>query len=139
MKREEEIINAATEARMASAETLTPRGTHISIDDVPFVDKIITYDEVAENAFIKGAQWADTHPKSPWISVKDDLPCNHEELWAITGKLMYTKNVLVSLTNNTIRLVTMLYDDVNDKWKWDSPSIKDKIVYWMPIPNLPKE
>ena len=31
-------------------------------------------------AFICGAYWADDNPKSPWISVDDDLPCNHEEL-----------------------------------------------------------
>ena len=30
--------------------------------------------------FEKGAEWADSHPKSPWISVKHDLPCNHSEL-----------------------------------------------------------
>ena len=30
--------------------------------------------------FTFGARWADEHPKSPWISVKDDLPCNHLEL-----------------------------------------------------------
>lgn len=72
MTREEEIINAATEARMASAETLTTRGTHHSIDDVPFVDKMITYDEVAENAFIKGAEWADTHPINVWHNASEE-------------------------------------------------------------------
>ena len=72
MTREEEIINAAIEARMASAETLTTRGTHHSIDDVPFVDKMITYDEVAENAFIKGAEWADTHPINVWHHASEE-------------------------------------------------------------------
>ena len=28
-------------------------------------------------AFRLGAEWADANPKSPWISVKDDLPCNN--------------------------------------------------------------
>ena len=32
------------------------------------------------NGFIDGARWADNNPKSPWISVKRDLPCNHSEL-----------------------------------------------------------
>ena len=27
-----------------------------------------------------GVQWADVHPKSPCISVNDDLPCNHQDL-----------------------------------------------------------
>ena len=30
-----------------------------------------------ENGFIMGAKWADDNPKSPWISVEDDLPCNN--------------------------------------------------------------
>ena len=30
--------------------------------------------------FEAGAMWADNNPKSPWISVEDDLPYNHEEL-----------------------------------------------------------
>lgn len=27
-----------------------------------------------------GLEIADEHPKSPWISVNDDLPCNHKDL-----------------------------------------------------------
>ena len=34
--------------------------------------------DLVEKAFIEGAKWADNNPKSPWISVNDDLPCNHE-------------------------------------------------------------
>ena len=30
--------------------------------------------------FAEGAQWADENPQSPWISVDDDLPSNHQEL-----------------------------------------------------------
>ena len=33
-----------------------------------------------KDSFIEGAKWSDKHPKSPWISVEKDLPCNHEEL-----------------------------------------------------------
>ena len=47
-----------------------------------------------------GLDAADAEPLSRWISVKDDLPCNHEELW-----------------------------------KWES---KDNIIFWTPIPKLPK-
>lgn len=35
--------------------------------------------------YIDGANWEDNHPKSPWISVNDDLPCNHKELLLSTG------------------------------------------------------
>ena len=31
-------------------------------------------------AFLEGAEWADENSKSPWISVKDDLPCNNSYL-----------------------------------------------------------
>ena len=91
------------------------------------------------DSFKQGAKWADENPKSPWISVKDDLPCNHKELWMMTGGLIYTiytKKVLVVLTDNTIRVLSMLYDEVNDKWKWE---FKDNIIFWMLIPELPKE
>lgn len=41
--------------------------------------------------FAAGATWADANPKSPWISVEEDLPCNHEELIHFG----FTNNVLV--------------------------------------------
>lgn len=61
MKREEEIQRAAEEARAASAETLTTHGAHSHLDDIPFID--LSYDEIAESAFVKGAEWADEHPQ----------------------------------------------------------------------------
>lgn len=91
------------------------------------------------DSFKQGAKWADEHPQSPWISVKDDLPCNHEELWVMAGSLIHTKKVLVSLTDDTNRLLSMLYDEVNDEWDWESKIIKSKIIFWTPIPELPKE
>lgn len=62
MKREEEIQRAAEEARASSAETLTTHGAHSHLDDIPFID--LSYDEIAESAFVKGAEWADAHPKT---------------------------------------------------------------------------
>ena len=38
---------------MASAETLTTYGTHTSLDDFTY----LSHDEIAEAAFIKGAEW----------------------------------------------------------------------------------
>ena len=37
--------------------------------------------------FEAGAKWADANPKSPWISVDDDLPCNHEDMIALVDTL----------------------------------------------------
>ena len=33
-----------------------------------------------KNYFKEGAELVGNNPKSPWISVKRDLPCNHSEL-----------------------------------------------------------
>lgn len=54
---QQQLEKAAQEARIATAMTLTPRGTHSSIDDIPFVEKQITFDEVAESAFVKGGDY----------------------------------------------------------------------------------
>lgn len=135
MTREKEILNAATEARMASAETLTTRGTHHSIDDIPFIDEMITYDEVAENAFIKGAKWADEHPKSPWISVKEDLPCNHKALIWETEIYEGTETirVLAADRRGNIWIDYMIYED--GKWRWKN----FETDFWMFRPKLPEE
>ena len=52
--------------------------------------------EFVEKAFIEGAKWADNSPKSPWISIEDDLPCNHEELITTNGR--YEKNTIYVIT-----------------------------------------
>lgn len=85
------------------------------------------------NSFKQGAEWADNNPKSPWISVNDDLPCNHEELLLSTryhtvSVFTYKKGGAVGIDNMIIR---------NGKWEWES--WKENYLYWMPIPNLPKE
>lgn len=43
------VEEAAKEARMTSAETLTTYGTHTSLDDFTY----LSHDEIAESAFIK--------------------------------------------------------------------------------------
>ena len=50
-----------------------------------------------EKAFIEGAKWADANPKSPWISVNDDLPCNHKEMMENENK---TKKVLEVISSD---------------------------------------
>ena len=89
---------------------------------------------LAEHDFIQGAQWADKNPKSPWISVEDDLPCNHEELLK-TPKSYRTKSVFVRFDNNMHGLMYMT--KIPNKWEWFN-KIKG-ITHWMPIPELPKE
>lgn len=127
------ILGELTRAAKRSNEIEKASDEHAR-DMMPMrVDKI---------SYIMGAKWANEHPNSPWISVKDDLPCNHKELISETPKIIHskellaTKNVLVVLDYNTVKLVSMVY--INNKWEWDS-IFKDEIVFWMPVPELPKE
>lgn len=99
-------------------------------------EKYTEYD--IKQAFEKGAEWADTHPKSPWISVEDDLPCNHEEL--IDKEINMTKRVLVLCkdwkSNITPNMMGMFF--IENCWQWTC-EIYFKVTHWMPIPNLPEE
>ena len=88
-----------------------------------------------KDSFIEGAKWADEHPKSPWISVEKDLPCNHEELMA---------KRLFSYEKETVHVLTLLPDgDIvidfmvrnRGKWKWWS---HHRPTHWFPIPELSK-
>ena len=83
-----------------------------------------------QQAFEKGAQWADNNHKSPWISVKADLPCNHEELINPYDKI-YTLYV-VSVIHNFIIMSRMYNEDC--KWYWEN----DEPTHWFPIPELLK-
>lgn len=88
---------------------------------------------LAAAGFELGVKWADEHHKSPWISVKEDLPCNHKELLLSTGYhtvsvFTYKKGGACGIDNMIIR---------NGKWEWEA--WKENYLYWMPIPNFPKE
>ena len=79
--------------------------------------------------FKAGAKWADENPKSPWISVKDDLPCNHQELTHSN----YTDRVLVLSRNGYSEVAFMcIIEDV-----WDLNTLTT-VLYWFPIPEPPK-
>lgn len=87
--------------------------------------------------FTVGAKWADSNPKSPWISVEDDLPCNNPN----NIYFGFTTSVLaIDDKNNTFMAFMMKGKD--NKWVWDSShgfAFLDHITHWMPIPKLPKE
>lgn len=71
--------------------------------------------------FIDGAHWADEHPKSPWISVKESLPKSFVNV-VILGEIdRYSRDIAI--------------DYVNSSGEWDHYINVD---YWMPIPELPK-
>lgn len=76
--------------------------------------------------------------KSPWISVNDDLPCNHGDLvLTYNGTPFITKSVLVTTSYHALFICDMRKDDTH-RWVWDIAT-KDDITHWMPIPESPKE
>lgn len=46
--------------------------------------------KIALRAFSAGAEWADSHPKNPWISVKEQLPEESDWVFVAGGKYGYT-------------------------------------------------
>ena len=120
MTREEEITKASVEA---NADIAVRPGA-----------KILR--ECCRLAFQKGAKWADLNPKSPWISVEDDLPCNYEEL--ITTEGYYKKETINVITIDKYGIIEdnymVLYDNGELCWKYGMTPL-----YWMPILKLPKE
>ena len=79
-------------------------------------------------AFLEGAEFA---LNNYWISVEDDLPCNHEELL----DLLKTEFVITLNSRKRVEINYMI-DGLNG-WKWAVE--KSNILYWFPIPELPKE
>ena len=77
--------------------------------------------------FEAGVKWADEHSKSPWISVKDDLPCNHEE--KIHKDCLSTTNVFALYSDYSLGLNYMR--KINNKWIWHN----GEPLYWIDMPN----
>ena len=77
---------------------------------------------------------ANFNPKSPWISTKEDLPCNHMELIFLGGLIddSETIDVFVRYESGDIWSDYMFYE--NGKWKWND----GEPDYWMIPPKLPK-
>lgn len=88
-----------------------------------------------KDCFEKGAEWADSHPKSPWISVKQDLPCKHSELISpdkSSENLTVTEYVVVVVYG--YKILSRMYE-LDGKWYWET----DEPTHWFAIPDPPKE
>lgn len=85
--------------------------------------------------FEAGVQWADDNPKSPWISVKDDLPCNPKYL----KQPDYSSWVLALTENGEVIPAQMIV--MHGKWIWHSrfSGKHEDIIYWMFRPKYPPE
>ena len=94
-----------------------------------------TYEQaLIASGFEAGVKWADSHPKSPWISIKDDLPCNHEELIIDTPLYKRTQPIVCNKPCGT-RVDQMVYDMSFNEWYWTG----ETPTHWFLAPELPKE
>lgn len=86
-------------------------------------------EQFAPKAFVVGAEWADAHPKNPWISVKEQLPNVSQEVIVLTknGKCVVSSMYIPKDCKGNIL--------GSKEWK-GSKTFKDSIVLWMPIPEL---
>lgn len=80
-----------------------------------------------------GLDVADTNPESPWISVEDDLPCNHREYVDLKYN-SYTCQMLVRYKNGIYSVERMVM--IFGRWRWAE---SNDITHWMPIPKLEEE
>ena len=84
--------------------------------------------------FLDGAKFA---LENQWISVDDDLPCNHKELLEDDN---HTTKMLVRMRHDKYKICIMGNKEgsVDTGWHWRSSDYV-YITHWMPIPKLPKE
>ena len=79
--------------------------------------------------FLEAADYALNHQ---WISVEDDLPCNHKEL--VVKGTPYTKRVMV-IEDGGYYFDLMVLSN-NGEWKW---FYSFHPTHWTPIPDLTEE
>lgn len=94
----------------------------------------------------EGLKAADANPKSPWISVEKDLPCNHPEL--ITYKSSIYSDITIPVlavlawngepSKKHIEICCMcdMMGSDNVDWYWCVDS-HYQVVCWMPLPEMP--
>ena len=87
--------------------------------------------------FETGAMWADENPKSRWISVEDDLPCNYPD----NIHFGFTNNVIA--TDGTSIFILYMKKCKDNNWIWCGDNsdfdLSRSITHWMPIPEPPKD
>ena len=78
--------------------------------------------------FLEGAEFA---LENQWISVEDDLPCNHDELLHARYRLA-TQYVV---TNKQGRYYINRMLKYKGRWVWETGAP----THWFPIPKLSKQ
>lgn len=111
------VEEAAKECIRTTAQSMGVYAQYHSIDECP--NHGITYDEIAEAAFIRGAEWQSK--QFPWISVEDAIPNKQAK------GMCQVKFVDGSIDEMAMR-------EVN---KWIYPYIKTGYVtHWRPIQSF---
>ena len=111
--------------------------------------------ELVEKAFIEGAKWADTHPKSPWINYKEEKPPFGVEVIAY-----HHKWIDEDFNPNGTRIGFLSDEGFTSAFWWDYQDCYETISkqhcesnkdfyanhidniepeFWCPFPKLPKE
>lgn len=85
--------------------------------------------ECCRLSFQQGAKWADDNPKLPWISVKESLPKQDEEVIVLCDELNTAPCYKISFGHIVDKTICKDYNG------WNVPGV----VYWFPMPKLPKE
>lgn len=117
MTRDNEIANAASEAM---TETLM---------SCPMYEFSPEATDLLECAYIKGAEWADSHPINTWHSVADgDLPPKAKN----NNRIEYSIQVLLCLDNDNVALGC--YDYTYKGWYVGLQNVHP--THWMEIPKL---
>lgn len=96
----------------------------------PYINGGRCYEQsIGASGFELGAQWADKNPKLSWISIVDSLPKQDEEVIVLCDE------------HNTAPFYKISFGHIVDKDickdynGWNIPGV----VYWFPMPKLPKE
>lgn len=118
---------------------MNPRNlTREAIEELNDIEPYCFETDKEEQWFNIGLQYgldvADSDPISPWISIEDDLPCNHEELIIDNPLYKRTKPVVCNKPCG-IRVDQMVYDMELNGWYWTG----ETPTHWFPAPELPKE
>lgn len=92
-----------------------------------------------KDSFIEGADWADAHPKSPWISVNDSLPNDETKLYIIYCEV-YNKNG-DNIENKHHEIYLANFDKETSSWV-NVESYNNyffDVLYWMEVPERLKD
>ena len=91
--------------------------------------KYLIFRKDVKYGFESGAKWADENPKLHWISVEKNLPKQDEEVIVLCDELNVAPNYKISFGHIVDKTICQDYNG------WNIPNV----VYWFPMPKLPKE